>query len=83
MAESIFNQLYELNVTKQFGKEYIPFFEDLIRVVIIQIIYQIMFVFRNPNVFTLFDGDFLEAVFYLIVGVCVYWLVFKRLVVLK
>tara|TARA_B110000261_G_scaffold161245_1_gene202337 strand:+ start:240 stop:491 length:252 start_codon:yes stop_codon:yes gene_type:complete len=83
MAESIFCQIYELNVTNQIGKEYIPLVEDLMRMIIIQVIYQMMFVFRNPNSYGFFDGDFIEALFYLTIGVCVYWLVFKRLVLLK
>ena len=84
MQESNLYQLYELNVTKHLGsREYIPFVEDVIRIAIIQIIYQLMFVIRSPNHFSIFDGDFIEALFYLSIGVCVYWLVFKKLVVLK
>ena len=83
MQISNFCQLYELNVSEQLGKEYIPFLEDIVRMIIIQIIYQIMFVIRSPSVFSMFDGEFIEALFYLTIGVCVYWLVFKKLVVLK
>jgi hypothetical protein len=53
------------------------------RILIIQIIFQIMLVFKNPMNFGLFDGDFIESLFYLAIGVCVYWLIFKRLVVVK
>lgn len=83
MPESNLCNFYEINVSKQVGEEYLPFVEDVIRIVIIQIIYQIMFVIRSPGMFSIFDGDFIEAVFYLSIGVCVYWLVFKKLVVLK
>lgn len=83
MQDSNFCQVYEFSVTTQLGEEYKPFVEDLIRMFIIQIVYQIMFVIRSPNTFSIFDGDFIEALFYLCIGVCVYWLVFKKLVVLK
>lgn len=83
MSSSIFCQLYEFDVTTKLGKEYIPLIEDIVRVLIIQIIFQIMLVFKNPTTFGFFDGDFLESIFYLSIGVCVYWLIFKRLVVVK
>lgn len=83
MTDSNFCKIYELNVTKQLGEEYVPFVEDVMRMIIIQVIYQVMFVIRSPSAFSIFDGDFIEGVFYLTIGVCVYWLVFKKLVVLK
>ena len=83
MSSSIFCQLYGLDVTTHLGKEYVPFIEDVSRILIIQIIFQIMLLFKNPMNFGLFDGDFIESLFYLAIGVCVYWLIFKRLVVVK
>ena len=83
MNQSIFTQLYELDVSTHLGSDYVQFIEDALRIVIIQIIFQLMLVFKNPSTFGLFDGDFVESLFYLTIGVCVYWLVFKRLVVVK
>lgn len=83
MNSSIFCQLYELDISTHLGKEYIPFIEDVTRILIIQIIFQIMLVFKNPMNYGFFDGDFIESLFYLTIGVCVYWLIFKRLVVVK
>lgn len=76
-------QVYEFNVTSLIGKEYIPFVEDAFRILIIQVVYQVMLVMRNPIAYSIMDMDFVEACLYLIIGVCVYWLVFKRLVIFK
>lgn len=77
------SHVYEFSITSLLGPEYIPFVEDAFRILIIQVIYQVMLVMRNPVEYSVMDMDFLEACLYLVIGVCVYWLVFKRLVVFK
>ena len=81
--ESIFNPVYEYNISSKIGKEYIPMVEDLVRMTILQFIVQFMFFIRNPYEYSLFDTRFIEMLLYLVLGLCVYWLLFKRLVKLS
>ena len=82
MTQSIFSQLKELDITKQIGHGYVPMIEDIIRMCLIQIVVQFMLSLRSSS-FNIFDIDFLENLLYIVIGMCVYWLVFKRLVKLK
>lgn len=80
---SNFNEIYEYNVSAYLGKGYLPVVEDLIRMYIVQFIVQFMFFIRNPMHYSLIDIEFLETLMYITLGVCAYWLVFKKLVRLK
>lgn len=73
----------EINVTEMLGEEYVPMIEDIMKMFTLQVFVQLMMVLRNPYEFSLFDVDFIELLLYVILGVCVYWLVFKKLVVFK
>ena len=59
--------------------EYIEFANDLARMIIIQVMIQFLFYLNNPSV-GFFTGEFFLLVIYICLGVCVYWLVFKRLI---
>ena len=83
MAQSIFSEINEIDVSKHIGSEYIPMIEDVIRIYIIQIVVQFMLFVRAPYEFSIFDLNFLENLIYIGLGMCVYWLVFKRLVKFK
>jgi hypothetical protein len=74
--------LFELNVTKYINKEYIPLIEDIIRMTILQFVIQFMFYIKNPEENSLISQYFIEIVLYIILGVCVYWLLFKKLILL-
>ena len=58
--------------------EYVPFCQDLMRVVCIQIVVQFMMMLRGS---TGFDAEFLELVLYILAGVSMYWLVLRKVVV--
>lgn len=60
--------------------EYIPFVEDLIRMIVLQSVIQLMYFFKDPLRCTLLTFEFIELVLYAIVGVSVYWLVYKKIV---
>jgi hypothetical protein len=77
---SIFSKVYEFKVSEKYGREYIPMIEDVSRIVILQFVVQLMFFIRSPYEYHIFDGNFIELVIYLVLGLCVYWLIFKRLV---
>lgn len=76
-------ELYELDVSDKFGKEYIPMVEDIMRMLVLQMFVQFMMVLRNPSENSMFDPSFIEMLLYIILGLCVYWLVLKKLVKIK
>lgn len=80
LDSSNFNTLVEWNLTKHVDKEYLPFIEDLIRFVILQIAVQFMFYARNPYEMDFFSFEFMELIIYSIIGLSVYWLIFKKLI---
>lgn len=62
--------------------EYVSLAEDIVRMVIIQTTIQFLFYINNSET-AFFTPDFILLVIYVVLGVCVYWLVFKRLIVFK
>ena len=82
MITSNFNTLLEFELSKYVDKEYIPFVEDLIRIIILQCVLHIMYFIKDPEENPLFSISFVEIILYLVIGVSVYWLIFKKLVTL-
>lgn len=80
MLSSNFIALLEFNITKFVDKEYIPYVEDLIRIVILQVVIQFMYFVKDPSNNDLFSINLLELIIYISIGVSVYWLIFKKLV---
>lgn len=58
--------------------QYVPFCQDLMRVVCIQLVVQFMMTLRGSSGF---DTEFLELVLYILAGVALYWLVLRKVVV--
>jgi len=65
------------------SEEYIPFLEDLVRVFIIQLVTQFMFYSYNSVDYPFFNEVFFLTMIFLILGVSVYWLVIKKMFVVK
>lgn len=80
MLSSNFIALLEFNITKFVDKEYIPYVEDLIRIIILQVVIQFMYFVKDPSNNDLFSINLLELIIYISIGVSVYWLIFKKLV---
>jgi len=76
-------EVFEINVSEKMGEEYLPLVEDMTRMFTLQVFVQVMMFLRNPYEFSLFDTDFIELLVYVMLGICVYWLVFKKLIVFK
>lgn len=71
-----------LYVFKLGNPDYIDLIQDIVRMVIIQLTIQFLYYVNNTeNGF--FTVDFILLVLYIVLGVCVYWLVFKKLVTIQ
>ena len=75
------NSLFTIPVP--FGEEYKPYFMDLFRMIAIQTMVNIMFYLSDPAKNTLFSGVYLKTLFFVLLGVSVYWLVFRNLLTFK
>lgn len=74
------NSLYVVNVP---NKEYVDFINDVVRMLTIQWMIQFLFYINNPAEVAFFTVDFFLLILYVVLGVCVYWLVIKKLVLFK
>ena len=55
---------------------------DTIRMLVIQVVVQVLFVLRNPGV-ELLSNIFIENTLFIILGVMIYWLVFNHIIHFK
>jgi hypothetical protein len=80
LAPSNFNQpaLYNVDVSSKLGPEYVNLFDDVARMVLIQLTIQLMFYLTAPDRGFITD-EFVLLVLYIVLGVSMYWLVFKNL----
>ncbi len=74
------DHLYELNLSKHFGEENIVVFDDLLRMICIQFTIQFMYFIYNPSQNSLLDEKFFEILFYMILGITIYWLIIRKLI---
>lgn len=72
--------LYTIPVTAYLGAEYIPFVQDVARMVVLQFVIQIMLMLKTSELSILFNINFIELVFYIVLGVAVYWLIVRKMV---
>jgi len=72
--------IFHLQITKYMGAEYIGMFNDMARFITIQIAIQMMLYTMDPVKFAFFSSDFMMLLLFIIVGVLLYWLIFKKLV---
>lgn len=74
------DSLYVIDVPQ---KEYIPLYEDVIRMLIIQFSIQMLLYATDPSQNQFFSAEFFLLSIYIVLGVALYWLVFKKLVTFK
>lgn len=60
------------------NKEYVPLMDDICRMVIIQFTIQFLYYINNKEDEGFFTLDFLLLLIYIVLGVCLYWLIFKK-----
>ena len=65
------------------NKDYIPLYDDIIRMVLIQFSIQLLLYATEESQNQFFTAEFILLVLYIVLGVCLYWLVFKKLIVFK
>jgi len=61
------------------SNEYVGMVDDILRMVTIQVTIQFLY-YMNSSETALFTADFFLLVVYVVLGVCLYWLVIKKLV---
>ena len=71
--------IYDINISDMLGQEYISMFNDMARFIIIQVAIQLMLCTMNPDRFKFFSGDFFMLLLFVVIGVLMYWLVFKKI----
>lgn len=72
--------IFQIPISKYFGSEYIDMYNDMARFLIIQVAIQIMLYSMDGQRFPFFSTDFLILLTFIVIGVMLYWLVFKKLV---
>lgn len=65
------------------NKDYVAMCDDIARMVIIQFSIQLLLFATDPEQHQFFSVDFLLLLIYIVLGVALYWLVFKKLVLFK
>jgi hypothetical protein len=71
---------YAINIEDD---EYAKLFNDLVRMFTVHFIMQWMYFCRDPSQFRLLDETFFELLFYILLGVCFYWLIVRKIIVFK
>lgn len=79
-VEATSQSVYRVDITRILGKEYVGMFNDMARFMIIQFAIQIMLVTMDPSHYSIFSKEFVILLLFVIIGVSLYWLVFKKIV---
>ena len=79
----MYDSIFTFNVSNHLGTEYIDMFNDMARFVVIQLAIQLMLVTLDPAKYSFFSLDFLLLVIFIVIGVMLYYLVFRKLVSFK
>jgi hypothetical protein len=72
--------MFEFKLSDKFAPDYLLFFDDVVRMVILQITIQFMYYMKDPYTNSFFTLELLELVLYVVMGVSVFWLLFKKMI---
>jgi hypothetical protein len=64
-------------------KEYIELADDVARMVIIQVAIQFLYYLNNTEQVQFFSADFILLVIYMVLGILLYRLVFRKMITFK
>lgn len=70
-----------VDIGEAFGSDFVPMANDIVRMVCIQVSIQVMLVLAGASGVRFLSADFLLLVFYIALGVMLYWLAVRKLVV--
>lgn len=76
------SSLYTFNISAKLGPEYVGYLNDIVRVLLIQFTIQLMYFISDSQQYPFFTANFFVMCLYLVLGVTMYWLIFKKIVVL-
>lgn len=62
------------------NKEYVELIDDVARMLIIELAIQFLYYLNNPEQVSFFSVDFVLLVIYMILGILLYRLVFRKLI---
>jgi hypothetical protein len=65
------------------NKDYLGLINDIVRMSTIHVVIQILYYINSPGGEAFLTLDFVLLLLYIVLGVCVYWLVIKKLVSFK
>jgi hypothetical protein len=68
--------IFKLNLPK----EYRSYVEDLSRMIIIQLVANLLLYASDSRQYPLFGTTFFKTMLFIVVGVSVYWLIFRKLI---
>lgn len=60
--------------------DYVGVIDDIMRLVLIQIVIQLMFYLNSPTDFPFFTPSFVAILLYIVLGVAFYWLIFRKII---
>lgn len=72
--------LFKIDIGQKIGKEYVIVVDDVSRMLLIQFTIQVMFFLSDPANTSLFSAEYFLLSLYIVLGVCLYWLVFRRVI---
>lgn len=75
--------LFTYDITNYFGKEYVDVFYDVSRLLVIQIVIQFLMYMTDNEKHQFFSTDFIVMSIYIVLGVLMYWLIFKKIIHFK
>ena len=72
-----------LQLDLNIDKEYIPVINDVLRMVVIQVVAQMLFVMASKDNERFFSEIFLQTLFFIVMGVLAYWLIVRKIFVIQ
>ena len=77
------NAFFLLDISNRIGQEYVVMFDDFLRMAVIQCTLQLMMYLSNPATTAFLSAEFVLLLIYVLIGVALYWLVFRNLLAFK
>lgn len=83
-AAALASSFYLLNISNKLGgSEYVHMLDDFTRMVAIQTTLQFMVFLSNPGERAFLSTDFVLMLIYILLGVALYWLVVRKIVLFR